>query len=76
LDGKMRYFKPLRIKLYSKMLRWIREYSQDVMVYFCMEDEEVWKKSFGFIPSDRGGLTRMLDESAALHCGLDKEFLD
>ena len=76
MDGKKRYFKPLRIKLYSKMLRWIREYSPNVMVYFCMEDDEVWKKSFGFIPSDRGGLTRMLDESAALHCGLDKEFLD
>ena len=72
MDGKMRYFKPLRINLYSKMLRWIREYSPDVMVYFCMEDEEVWKKSFGFIPSDRGGLPKMLDESAAIHCGLDQ----
>jgi len=76
MDGKMRYFKPLRIKLYSKMIRWIREYSQNVMVYFCMEDDEVWKNSFGFIPSDRGGLTRMLDESAVIHCGLDKKFLD
>jgi spore photoproduct lyase len=36
-----------------------------------MEDDEVWEKSLGFIPSDRGGLSRMLDESAALHCGLD-----
>jgi len=75
MDGKMRYFKPLRIKLYSNMLRWIREYSPDVMVYFCMEDEEVWKKSFGFIPSDRGGLPKMLDESATFHCGLDESCL-
>jgi len=72
IDGKIRYFKPLRIKLYSKILGYIREYSSDVMVYFCMEDDEVWKKSFGFIPSDRGGLPKMLDESAALHCGLDE----
>ena len=71
IDGKMRYFKPLRIKLYSRILKKIREHSPDVMVYFCMEDDEVWKKSFGFIPSDRGGLPKMLDESAALHCGLD-----
>ena len=71
MDGKMRYFKPLRIKLYSKILSWIREYSQEIMVYFCMEDDEVWKKTLGFIPSDRGGLSTMLDESAALHCGLD-----
>jgi len=76
LDGKMRYFKPLRINLYSNMLKWIRECSQEVMVYFCMEDDEVWKKSFGFVPSDRGGLSKMLDESAAFHCGLDEEYLD
>ncbi|MBT8358816.1 MAG: DNA photolyase [Deltaproteobacteria bacterium] len=72
IDGKMRYFKPLRIKLYSNILSLIREYSPDIMVYFCMEDDEVWKKSFGFIPSDRGGLPKMLDKSAALHCGLDE----
>jgi spore photoproduct lyase len=75
IDGKMRYFKPLRIKLYSSILRKIREHSPDVMVYFCMEDDEVWKKSFGFIPSDRGGLPNMLDESAALHCGLDENLV-
>ena len=71
LDGKMRYFKPLRIDLYRKMAACIREYAPDVMIYLCMEDEEVWQKSLGLIPSDRGGLPRMLDESAALKCGLD-----
>jgi len=30
----------------------------------------VWKKSLGFIPSERGDLPRMLDESAVRHCGL------
>ncbi|MBW2167243.1 MAG: DNA photolyase, partial [Deltaproteobacteria bacterium] len=39
-------------------------------IYFCMEDDEVWKKSLGFIPSERGGLPEMLDESAARHCRL------
>lgn len=71
LDGKMRYFKPLRIELYRQIISWIREIAPDVMVYFCMEDDEVWKKSFGFIPSDQGGLSKMLDESAIIHCGLD-----
>ena len=71
LDGKMRYFKPLRIDLYRKMASWIREIAPDVIIYFCMEDDEVWEKSLGFIPSDRGGLPRMLDETAAQHCGLD-----
>ena len=71
LDGKMRYFKPLRIDLYRKMVACIREYAPDALIYLCMEDDEVWQKSLGFIPSDRVGLSRMLDESAALHCGLD-----
>jgi len=71
LDGKMRYFKPMRIDLCRKMVLWIREIAPDVPVYFCMEDDKVWKESFGFIPSDHGGLSKMLDESAVRHCGLD-----
>lgn len=72
LDGKMRYFKPLRINLYRKIVSWIREAAPEVMVYLCMEDDEVWEKAFGFLPSERGGLSRMLDESAIIHCGLDR----
>ena len=45
-DGKMRYIKPLRIDIYNKMLLWIREYSEDVFVYLCMETKEIWKKVF------------------------------
>jgi len=70
LDGKMRYFKPLRIDIYKKMVGWIKERAPDVLVYFCMEDDEVWEKSTGFVPNDRGGLPAMLDESAIQHCGL------
>jgi len=70
LDGKMRYFKPLRIELYSRIAGWIRELAPDVMLYFCMEDKEVWEKALGFVPEDRGGLSTMLDKSAARHCGV------
>lgn len=70
LDNKMRYFKPLRLKLYQKMVCWIKELAPEVLVYFCMEDDEIWKKSIGFKPSDKDGLPRMLDKSAAKHCGL------
>jgi len=72
LDGKMRYFKPLRMELYRKMVSWIRDIAPDVLVYLCMEDDEVWEKSLGFVPADRGGLPRMLDESANRHCGLNE----
>jgi DNA repair photolyase len=71
LDGKMRYFKPLRIELYRKIVSFIREYAPEVTIYLCMEDDETWQKSLGFIPSDYGGLPKILDESAAKHCGLD-----
>ncbi len=70
LDGKMRYFKPLRIALYQRVIKCIRDIAPDVTVYFCMEDDEVWKKSFGFLPSERGGLEEMLDQSAISHCRL------
>ena len=70
LDGKMRYFKPLRIELYRKIVAWIRELAPNVLVYLCMEDDEVWQRALGFVPADRGGLAHMLDESARGHCGL------
>lgn len=70
LDGKMRYFKPLRIEMYQKIVASIREFAPQVLIYLCMEDEEVWQRALGFKPSDQGGLSRMLDESAIRHCDL------
>ncbi|MGD9052073.1 MAG: DNA photolyase, partial [Desulfobacterales bacterium] len=70
-DGKMRYFKPLRIDLYRKIIACIREHAPDVIVYLCMEDDEVWQKTLGFKPDDVGGLSHMLDISAARHCHLN-----
>jgi spore photoproduct lyase len=70
IDGKMRYFKPLRVRLYRRLVECIRSYSDEVTVYFCMEDDEVWHKTLGFVPDAKGGLPHMLDASAAKHCGL------
>ena len=70
LDNKMRYFKPLRTALYREMVRRIRELAPGVCVYLCMEADEVWQEAFGFCPSERGGLARMLDRSAAAVCGI------
>jgi spore photoproduct lyase len=71
LDNKMRYFKPLRIEMYRHLVHCIREYAPDVTIYLCMEDDEVWRQSFGFAPAEEGGLSRMLDQSARKHCNLD-----
>ena len=70
LDGKMRYFKPLRIRIYQEIITAIRDIAPDVLLYFCMEDDEVWQKSLGFTPSQHGGLPTMLDASAIQHCNL------
>jgi spore photoproduct lyase len=73
LDGKMRYFKPLRISIYQTMIAAIREMAPQTFIYFCMEDDEVWQKCLGFTPAERGGLKKILDKQAVKHCGLTRE---
>ncbi len=70
IDGKMRYFKPLRIRFYQKIVSYIREFAPDVTLYFCMGDDEVWTKSLGFLPAEKGGLPQILDDSSSRHCGV------
>ncbi|THB80916.1 MAG: DNA photolyase [Desulfobacteraceae bacterium] len=75
LDNKMRYFKPLRMELYNQTVSYLKKRAPQVLVYFCMEDKQVWESSLGFFPSDENELGRLLDRSAAQHCGLDPSLL-
>ncbi len=75
LDNKMRYFKPLRIKMYQEMIDCIRQYAPELLVYFCMEDEEVWDKCLGFFPEKEGQLGHLLDRSAAKVCHLNPDYI-
>jgi spore photoproduct lyase len=70
LDGKMRYFQPLRTRLYRRVARRIRKYAPDVPIYFCMEDPSVWKDVLGTAFTGDAGLAQMLDESARRICNL------
>jgi len=70
LDGKRRYFRPLRTEAFRRLCRRIREHAPEVCVYLCMESPEVWREALGFVPGERGGLPRMLDEAARRVCGL------
>jgi spore photoproduct lyase len=45
-DGKIRYFKPLRIKMYQNLLKNIRHYDKKTLVYLCMESPQIWGKIF------------------------------
>ena len=50
-DGKLRYFQPLRVQMYRKMVAWIRRAAPTVKIYLCMESREVWEQVFGFAPA-------------------------
>ncbi len=50
-DGKLRYFKPLRLELYRRTVEMIRNGGgRDVPLYFCMEDQEVWERVLKWRP--------------------------
>ncbi len=42
-DGKMRYPQEIRVRMYNKMIEWIRKFNSFSWIYLCMEPEEVWK---------------------------------
>lgn len=58
-DGKMRYLKPIRVDMYSKVISWIRAHDPRIFVYLCMESTDVWQKAFGWTPKTTAGLAKM-----------------
>ena len=57
LDGKLRLFRPIRIKQFRFILNQLLKIGiKKEQVYFCMESDEVWKAVFGYTPKDFGGL--------------------
>jgi spore photoproduct lyase len=64
LDGKARYFRPLRVALYRHLYRLLRQRAAAATcIYFCMESDEIWHEVMGFTPEERGGLAAMLDRA-------------
>ncbi len=50
-DGKSRYPKGLRRKMYRKIFGLLRKhFGEDVFVYFCMESPQMWKDVMGDVP--------------------------
>jgi spore photoproduct lyase len=60
-DGKMRYFKHLRLRMYTTMLSKIKHYGQHLPVYLCMESSQVWKQVYGWTPACDRDLTHIFD---------------
>lgn len=64
LDGKMRYFRDIRVELFRFMVERIRQVDPGICVYLCMEGRDIWRDVFGFIPEQKGGLSAILDQAA------------
>lgn len=62
LDGKMRYFKPIRLEMYSLIKEYLDKWYDDLGVYLCMESSDVWVNSFGWSPENSDGLSGYLDK--------------
>jgi spore photoproduct lyase len=59
-DGKLRYFKSLRVEMYARMREWLTQATPEALLYLCMESPRVWQEAFGFTP-DGPSLSRLLD---------------
>lgn len=62
-DQKMRYADEVRVSAYRKMISWIRQFSQKVPLYLCMEPPAVWKAVFEEKPY-RGKIDNWIAESS------------
>lgn len=65
VDGKIRYFKPLRVEMYRKMRSWLQRYIDDQQLYLCMESQDVWHKVFGHAPTCSADVERRIQTAAA-----------
>ncbi|HRY30157.1 MAG TPA: hypothetical protein P5079_09000 [Elusimicrobiota bacterium] len=51
-DGKMRYFKPIRHRLYETLRAALEGGGAGLFLYFCMENAETWRKFLGWAPKN------------------------
>jgi spore photoproduct lyase len=65
-DGKLRYVKPLRTKLYQRMVEWLQAYDKGLFIYLCMERRDVWQEVFGHTPGNTEGLNKQFEQRVKL----------
>lgn len=66
--GKLRYFRPIREEMYSKMRAWLRQVAPQVFVYLCMENRAAWERSFEAVPRDTAMLSGQMDSLVKISC--------
>jgi spore photoproduct lyase len=63
-DGKVRYVKPLRVKMMTRLVKSIRKHGGDApFIYLCMERWDVWKKVLGYAPTSIDHLDYLIAKS-------------
>jgi len=58
-DGKYRYIKKERIRIYRMLYE--KEKEKDLFIYMCMEREEIWEKSTGLTVKNSEDLVKLFD---------------
>jgi spore photoproduct lyase len=60
-DGKYRYIKTERIRVYTMLYTQLKSIHQDLFVYFCMERSDIWKTVTGITLDDSEDLVKLFD---------------
>lgn len=60
-DGKYRYIKKERVKIYKMLYSLLKEQENDLFIYLCMERKEVWRGAIGTTPEDNEALMGFFD---------------
>lgn len=61
-DGKYRYIKTERIRIFRMLYRLLKDIDNSLFVYLCMERTDVWKEALGIEMKDNGSLIGLFDE--------------
>ncbi|HEY1405440.1 MAG TPA: hypothetical protein VF857_02415, partial [Spirochaetota bacterium] len=69
-DGKLRYFKPLRIEIYSLFRDIISRQTDAPFLYMCMESADMWDLVFGKDYSSSDDLEREMIEFVRVKTGM------
>ena len=69
-DGKYRYFRPIRTKIYREIKKILTEYVDEDKIYMCMESEDVWFDVFGIRNMNTKKLSKRLDDACRRHFDL------
>jgi spore photoproduct lyase len=61
LDGKLRYFRPLRLELFQSLAGFVKKWGGgEIPLYLCMEGEEVWRDGLTWKPRGKRAVENTL----------------